>query len=397
MPLKAFLFALTIISQPVWAQTTVPSLDRVPGQLETPEAKSFWELQMEGKPAADGLGVRLPPLLPAKTLIDFLVPAGDHAAPSLVGAKPWPLQAGRYVAVVCTGGGAFDPDDPVCHQSSDETAEPLHVYLGVIDMPAGSPPRLVARTGPIAGTVDWTISDLPAPDDGDGERFERFDLAPYRVAPGQPAFGVRVGWAAGYAGGFANNTALLLFVVDGSLLRQVLAVPMSAFSNLAGDWHPDGTRDHIVSDASNILVVSQHMTAGHFDLLVKARNWDPVKRAAFALVGVGIEYGMDAGLIKILSAVAGSPAAEAGLKSGDLIIRIENHPVLGMAQSAIEKEMTGLNGGKVRLTIERPHEKPFDTTLTRTLITLEPSPNLEFRWSEATNAYVASACRRPCI
>ena len=56
---------------------------------------------------------------------------------------------------------------------------------------------------------------------------------------------------------------------------------------------------------------------------------------------------------------------------------------------------TILNGGKVRLTVERPHEKPFETTLIRRLITLEPSPHLEFHWSEVTNTHVASACRHP--
>ncbi|MGH6988656.1 MAG: PDZ domain-containing protein [Stellaceae bacterium] len=395
----ALAFIAPAIVAPAWAKT-VHSLGQVPGQLTSPEAKSYWAQQMVGKKGPDGLGVRLPSALTAPAIIDLLRPAGDHAKPTLVGAKPWP-EGGkdRYAAIVCTGGAAFDPDDPVCAEG-DANAPPLKLYLGVIAARPGTAPHLIARLGPVAGKVDWDLTDMPAPDDlGDGtpQRFERFDLARYRIAPGEAAFGLRVGWMYGYSGGGSNYSALLLFAIERGVLHQMLAAPMSVYRNIAGDWHADGTRDHDITDESNLLIVSRNRTAGHFDLIAKARHWNPVKRAWMEIVGIGIDYRIAKAGIVVQSVIVGGPAAEARIAPGDVIVAIDGHPVAGLAARALKARMNGVVGGPVRLTLRRDRHPPFEITLRRALITQAPSPHLDYKWSGRAGAYRAASCTAPCL
>ena len=263
------------------AAETVHSLDQVPGHLKTPEAREVFKQEIEGKPPPDLLGQHLPAALSADVLVKLLVPITETAKPTLIGARPWPVEPDFYVAIVCTGGDGPLGGETQCAQATDTKNAPLHVYLALIAAKTGAAPVLVAASAPVAGAMNWRKTMLPrapaaADDSASGvlapEKFDALDLAPYRIAPGQPAFGLRGSWMEGYSGGGADFGGLCLFARDGKRLRQVLALPMSASVNIAGDWHKDGTRDHDITDAANVLIVSNHLTDGHFDLIVKARE-----------------------------------------------------------------------------------------------------------------------------
>lgn len=277
--------------------TTVHSLGEVPAHLRTPEARHFFAVEMQGKPAPDGLGTHLPPVLSAATIRGLLLP-GRRAVPTLIGAEPWQVRPDLYVAIVCTGGAVGDAGEgPRCAgPGSGEKGLSPKAYLGVIAAKHGAPPKLLAVGGPIDGAVSWRDSGLPrqpmAADGAHGapiapDKVVRFDLAPYKIAPHAPAFGLRVAWRESYAGGGAYFTGLVLFAIEGRKLRQVLAVPMSAYSDIAGDWHKNGTRDHDITDAANILIVSRHLTDGHFDLIIKQRHarWHRIFRWSAASDG----------------------------------------------------------------------------------------------------------------
>jgi carboxyl-terminal processing protease len=82
--------------------------------------------------------------------------------------------------------------------------------------------------------------------------------------------------------------------------------------------------------------------------------------------GLGIEVTMEAGLVKVISPIDGTPAAKAGLKSGDYIAAIDGVPVEGMPLEDASNKMRGPAGTNVTLTVVRSGEKkPFDVTLTR--------------------------------
>ena len=83
-------------------------------------------------------------------------------------------------------------------------------------------------------------------------------------------------------------------------------------------------------------------------------------------VGVGIEIGMEDGVVKVVSPIEGSPAFRAGLKSGDLITRIDDTPVKGLSMDQAVKRMRGEPATKVVLTIFRKAEsRSFPVTITR--------------------------------
>ena len=83
-------------------------------------------------------------------------------------------------------------------------------------------------------------------------------------------------------------------------------------------------------------------------------------------VGLGIEVSMEEGYVKIVSPIEGSPAYRAGIKSGDLITRIDSTPIKGLSLDDAIKKMRGLPGSKVSLTIARKGEdKPLTMALVR--------------------------------
>lgn len=83
-------------------------------------------------------------------------------------------------------------------------------------------------------------------------------------------------------------------------------------------------------------------------------------------VGVGIEITMEDSLVKIVSPIEGSPADRAGLKSGDMITKIDDTAVRGLSLNEAVKRMRGEPQTKVTLTIFRKDEsRTFPVTITR--------------------------------
>lgn len=85
--------------------------------------------------------------------------------------------------------------------------------------------------------------------------------------------------------------------------------------------------------------------------------------------GLGIEVGMEDGFVKVIAPIDDTPAERAGVKAGDLIIRLNETPVKGMSLSDAVKLMRGRPGTDIVLTIVREgKEKPLDITITRDVI-----------------------------
>ena len=69
--------------------------------------------------------------------------------------------------------------------------------------------------------------------------------------------------------------------------------------------------------------------------------------------GIGLELGMEEGLAKVVTAIEGTPAARAGLRSGDLLLRIDGEPVKGRTLAEVVKLLRGKPGTEVRLSVAR--------------------------------------------
>ena len=73
--------------------------------------------------------------------------------------------------------------------------------------------------------------------------------------------------------------------------------------------------------------------------------------------GLGIEVGMEAGVVKVISPIDDTPASKAGIKAGDFIVKIDGKQVQGKSLMEAVKMMRGPVGSKIKLTIRRKGEK----------------------------------------
>ncbi len=88
--------------------------------------------------------------------------------------------------------------------------------------------------------------------------------------------------------------------------------------------------------------------------------------------GLGIEVGMEDGFVKVVSPIEDTPAFKAGIKAGDLIVKLDETPVKGMTLNDAVKRMRGKPRTSIVLTIVRKSEtKPIIVTLTREIIKVQ--------------------------
>ncbi len=88
--------------------------------------------------------------------------------------------------------------------------------------------------------------------------------------------------------------------------------------------------------------------------------------------GLGIEVGMEDGFVKVVSPIEDTPAYKAGMKSGDLVIKLDDTPVKGLTLNEAVKRMRGKPGTDITLTVVRKGEaKPFTVTITRAVIKIK--------------------------
>ncbi len=84
--------------------------------------------------------------------------------------------------------------------------------------------------------------------------------------------------------------------------------------------------------------------------------------------GLGIEVTMENGLVKVVSPIDETPAARAGLQSGDFITHIDEEPVMGLSLSEAVDKMRGPVNTKLKIKIFREGEDEFEVTLVRAII-----------------------------
>ena len=85
--------------------------------------------------------------------------------------------------------------------------------------------------------------------------------------------------------------------------------------------------------------------------------------------GLGIEIGMEAGVVKVISPIDGTPAEKAGIKAGDFIVKIGKEQVQGKSLMEAVKLMRGPVGTSINLTVRRKGvKKPLNFKIVRKII-----------------------------
>ena len=85
--------------------------------------------------------------------------------------------------------------------------------------------------------------------------------------------------------------------------------------------------------------------------------------------GLGIEIGMEAGVVKVISPIDDTPAQKAGIKAGDFIVKIGKEQVQGKSLMEAVKLMRGPVGTQIELTIRRKNvKKPLEFKIIRKII-----------------------------
>jgi carboxyl-terminal processing protease len=174
------------------------------------------------------------------------------------------------------------------------------------------------------------------------------------------------GWVAlGVVAG-ALTTVSLQTVARGTLaplpleeLQQLSAV----FGIVKSDYVEPVDEKKLITDAISGMVSSLDPHSQYFD---KKSYKEFREGTSGKFVGVGIEITQEDGLVKVVSPIEGSPAFRAGLKSNDLITKVDDTAVKGMTLNDAVKRMRGEPNTNVTLTIYRKDEnRTFPVTITR--------------------------------
>jgi carboxyl-terminal processing protease len=88
--------------------------------------------------------------------------------------------------------------------------------------------------------------------------------------------------------------------------------------------------------------------------------------------GLGIEIGMESGIVKVISPIDDTPASKAGIKAGDYIVKIGKEQVQGKSLMEAVKLMRGPVGSSIDLTVRRKNvKKPLEFKITRKIIEIQ--------------------------
>ncbi len=150
---------------------------------------------------------------------------------------------------------------------------------------------------------------------------------------------------------------------------RLLTLFGDVFERVRADYVEPVTDRTLITDAldgmlSGLDPHSAYMTEKQFaDMQVQTKG---------EFGGLGLEVTGEDGLIKVITPMDGTPAAKAGMKSGDLILSINQKSMDGISLNDAVEKMRGDPGSSITLGIKRPGvDKPFDLTMTREIIHIE--------------------------
>ena len=137
----------------------------------------------------------------------------------------------------------------------------------------------------------------------------------------------------------------------------------AVFGRIKSDYVEPVSDQKLIKEAINGMV---HGLDPHSDFLDADGFKDLQISTQGKFGGLGIEVGIEDGTVKVISPIDDTPAFRAGIKSGDLIVKIDDSATRGMPLAKAVDKMRGKPGTQVVLTVVRKEvDQPLTFTLTR--------------------------------
>ena len=181
----------------------------------------------------------------------------------------------------------------------------------------------------------------------------------------------------------------LNFLTTSSISKNNLYEKIDLFGevleNIKKDYVDDVDQSEIMDSAINGVLQSLDPYSAYMSPeLFKEMQTDT--KGEFG--GLGIEIGMEAGVVKVISPIDDTPAERAGIKAGDYIVKIGTEQVQGKTLMEAVKLMRGPVGTSIDLTVRRKNvKKPIEFKITRKIIEVQ-SVNSEIISKEKNIGYV---------
>ncbi|NQU71803.1 MAG: S41 family peptidase [Rhodospirillales bacterium] len=140
------------------------------------------------------------------------------------------------------------------------------------------------------------------------------------------------------------------------------------FERVRADYVKKVSEEKLIESALNGMLTSLDPHSSYLNAK-SFRDMQVQTRGEFG--GLGIEVTMENGYVKVVSPIDDTPAFRAGLKPGDLITKLDNEAVQGMSLAEAVEKMRGRVNTDLILSISRDGAKPFDVTITRSVIKIQ--------------------------
>lgn len=192
-----------------------------------------------------------------------------------------------------------------------------------------------------------------------------------------------------------KNITFLLGTVTGACLTLLVAAPQGAHLiaaakaaaradntysqlNLFGDVFERIRTDYVekpedsklVEGAINGMISSLDPHSRYMN----AKGWSDMQETTTGeFGGLGIEVTMEEGLVKVVAPIDDTPAAKAGIMSGDMIMQIDDDTIQGLTLDQAVAKMKGPANSKIRLKLLRKgSDTPVDVAIVREVIRVRP-------------------------
>ncbi len=142
------------------------------------------------------------------------------------------------------------------------------------------------------------------------------------------------------------------------------------FERVRNEYVENVSDQQLIEYAINGMLSELDPHSGYLDS-TKLRDMQVQTKGEFG--GLGIEVTMENGLVKVVSPIDDTPAAEAGIEAGDFITHIDGDAVMGLSLSEAVEKMRGPIDSSIDLRILRENRpEPFEVSLNRAVIKISP-------------------------